>query len=58
MGVNIRYDKIGEKRYMRTITKNGKILNMPINLKSFEIKTKKDLDNDFEKVKKLLRSKK
>ena len=57
MVINVRYDKLGDKRYLRTITRNNQILNLPLNLGTFRIETKKDLDRVFEKVKKMLMGK-
>lgn len=56
MGLKITFDKIGKTgRAVRTITKNGKPLNVPINFEVITAKTEKDFEKDVEKVKRFLR---
>lgn len=47
--MNIRYDKIKEGRYIRTITVGGKIINLPGNLQLVKASKKSDLKKDFDK---------
>ena len=51
MAVLIRYDIIGKDRAVRTITRNGKIINVPGNLNIIKFKIKSDLTKDFNKFK-------
>lgn len=54
MTVIIKYDKIGVKRYLRTITRDANVLKSKLNFQILKNKTEKDLETDFKKVKKQL----
>jgi len=54
--LTIRYDKIGENRYLRTLQTDEKDLFIisDLNLKCVVLKSDKAVDDDFKKIKKLL----
>lgn len=51
----IRYDLVGDKRYLKTITVDGKIIDVPGNLQVIKVRKKSDLNKDFNQTVKRLK---